>query len=236
MDKSAFLHELRARLYQLSEEDRAKSVRYYSELIADMVEDGYTEAEAIEKLGGPEQVAEQVLRDVGMPAAASPEAAEPGEPQPAAVPAEPAFRRPNDMPDTSLVAPAVGKGSSGKRRWSTAAIILAIVASPIWLPLLIAAGAVALSLFIVIWVLVLVIFAVAIAVLVASFAVVAAAILRAGSVGEVAMLIGVALFCTGCAILVFIAGIYAAKGVAWLTAQCAKSFRSNQSKKAGETV
>ena len=232
MDKRAFLHELRARLSVLSEEDRARSVRYYSELIADMTEDGFSEEEAIERLGGAAQVAEQVLREVGMPVPANHSAAEEPREQRSA---EPAFRRPNDIPDTTLVAPSYGKTVS-KHKWSTAAIILAIVGAPIWLPLLIAAAAVVLSVFIVIWVLVLVLFVVAVSVFIAAVAVVAAAILRAGSFGEVTMLLGVALFCTGVAVLVFVAAIYAAKGVALLTAKCAGSIHTKKIEEVRESI
>ena len=64
MDKLDFLMALEEALSQLSEEDRCSSVEYYAELIEDRMEDGMSEAEAVESLGTAEKIAEQILMDM----------------------------------------------------------------------------------------------------------------------------------------------------------------------------
>lgn len=51
MTKNEFLESLRNALSEMDEEDRAKQLEYYSEMIDDRIEDGCTEEEAISALG-----------------------------------------------------------------------------------------------------------------------------------------------------------------------------------------
>lgn len=61
MTKNEFLSKLE-RLLQ-SVKDREKTLSYYGELIDDFIEDGFTEEEAIQKVGKPGDIAEQLLTE-----------------------------------------------------------------------------------------------------------------------------------------------------------------------------
>ena len=61
MTKNDFLCSLERLLSPMPEEDRMKQLSYYSEMIADMTEDGLTEAGAVERLGAPEDIAADIL-------------------------------------------------------------------------------------------------------------------------------------------------------------------------------
>lgn len=67
MTKTEFLDALRAALAGLPDGDIDKSLEYYSEIIADSVEDGRSEEEAVAALGDPEAVARQILMDTPLP-------------------------------------------------------------------------------------------------------------------------------------------------------------------------
>lgn len=64
MDKLDFLMALEEALLQLPEDDRKASIEYYAELIDDRVEEGMSEAEAVESLGPVEKIAEQILMEL----------------------------------------------------------------------------------------------------------------------------------------------------------------------------
>ena len=64
MDKLDFLMALEEALSQLPEEDRQSSAEYYAELIADRMEDGMSETEAVASLGPVEKIAQQILMDM----------------------------------------------------------------------------------------------------------------------------------------------------------------------------
>ena len=64
MNKTEFLDELRACLAGLPGEDIARSLDYYTEAIADRVEDGMTEEEATADLGSPKEIAERILAEI----------------------------------------------------------------------------------------------------------------------------------------------------------------------------
>ncbi len=63
MTKSEFLLVLEKELAPLTVEERNKTITYYSELISDMIENGYTQEEAVEKLGKPEDIAREIILD-----------------------------------------------------------------------------------------------------------------------------------------------------------------------------
>lgn len=63
MNREDFLHTLRERLAELSEEDRKQTLEYYSESIADRMEEGLSEEEAVAALGSVEEIAAQILPD-----------------------------------------------------------------------------------------------------------------------------------------------------------------------------
>lgn len=67
MNKNEFLTALRERLQGLPEEDINKSIDFYCEMIDDRVEDGMSEAEAVEALGSIEEILSQILSEVSLP-------------------------------------------------------------------------------------------------------------------------------------------------------------------------
>ena len=63
MSKDAFIGELRHRMAGLPRETVERTVEYYSELIADSMEDGVSEAEAVSRLGSLDEIVTNVVRD-----------------------------------------------------------------------------------------------------------------------------------------------------------------------------
>lgn len=63
MNREDFLHSLREQLAGLSEEDRKQTLEYYGESIADRMEEGLSEEEAVAALGSVEEIAAQILPD-----------------------------------------------------------------------------------------------------------------------------------------------------------------------------
>lgn len=61
MNKSEFLAALTAEIRDLSREDIARSLEYYSEMIDEQVEDGVSVEEAIAALGSPEEIGKEIL-------------------------------------------------------------------------------------------------------------------------------------------------------------------------------
>ena len=67
MSKIEFLTALRERLQGVPEEDMNKSIDFYCEMIDDRVEDGMSEAEAVDALGNIEEIISQILSEVSLP-------------------------------------------------------------------------------------------------------------------------------------------------------------------------
>jgi uncharacterized membrane protein len=63
MNRSEYLAALRANLSALTEPEIEKALAYYDEIIADRVEDGLTEEEAVAGLDPPAKSAERILLD-----------------------------------------------------------------------------------------------------------------------------------------------------------------------------
>ena len=63
MTKQGFLDALRSSLAPTFQRDTEEICAYYSELIDDMTEDGFSEAEAVEWLGDPEALAKSLASD-----------------------------------------------------------------------------------------------------------------------------------------------------------------------------
>lgn len=63
MKREEFLHSLRERLAGLPEEDKKQTLEYYGESIADRMEEGLSEEEAVAALGSVEEIAAQILSD-----------------------------------------------------------------------------------------------------------------------------------------------------------------------------
>lgn len=110
MNKQQFLTEISSGLKGIPEHDIKKSLDYYSEMIADRMEDGLAEADAVSAVGSVEEIVSQILSE-----------------------------------STPLILP---KTRRTPKIWE---IILLILGSPVWLPLLLAAAIVILAVYIVIW-------------------------------------------------------------------------------------
>ena len=64
MTKTDFLNLLDEKLIGLPEEDRKKSIEYYSEIIDDRIEDGMCEAEAVFALGKIEDIVDNIISEI----------------------------------------------------------------------------------------------------------------------------------------------------------------------------
>ena len=63
MSRDAFIGELRHRMAGLPQETVERTVEYYSELIADSMEDGVSEEEAVSRLGSLDEIVTNVVKD-----------------------------------------------------------------------------------------------------------------------------------------------------------------------------
>ena len=63
MSRDAFIGELRHRMAGLPQQTVERMVEYYSELIADSVEDGLSEEEAVARLGSLDEIVANVVKD-----------------------------------------------------------------------------------------------------------------------------------------------------------------------------
>lgn len=67
MTKERFLQELGKQLRQLPPEEIAQHQAYYEELLADMLEDGMNEEEAVAKLGDLSEIVQEILQNTPLP-------------------------------------------------------------------------------------------------------------------------------------------------------------------------
>ena len=67
MSRDAFIGELRHRMAGLPQEAVDRTVEYYGELIADSMEDGLSEEEAVARLGSIEEIVASVVKDTPLP-------------------------------------------------------------------------------------------------------------------------------------------------------------------------
>ncbi len=63
MNKNEYLTKLTSLLQGIDKKERDKAISFYSEMIDDFIEDGLTEFEAIEKVGKPGDIAEQIITE-----------------------------------------------------------------------------------------------------------------------------------------------------------------------------
>ena len=63
MSRDAFIGELRHRMAGLPQQTVERTVEYYGELIADSMEDGLTEEEAVARLGSLDEIVASVVKD-----------------------------------------------------------------------------------------------------------------------------------------------------------------------------
>ena len=65
MNKQEFLAQLRNALSGLPKDDIEERIEFYSEMIEDRIEEGLSEEEAIAAVGTVEEIAGQVIAEVG---------------------------------------------------------------------------------------------------------------------------------------------------------------------------
>ena len=73
MSKADFLAALAAELRDLSREDIARSLEYYSEMIDERMEEGLSAEEAVAALGSPEEIGREILDSLPRERSSSPE-------------------------------------------------------------------------------------------------------------------------------------------------------------------
>lgn len=96
--------------------------------------------------------------------------------------------------------------------WTALAIVLAVIGSPVWLPILLALFAVVVSIVVAIWAVVIAVFAVMAALIVAGIAILVGLTIGAvNGAGTAMFFLGAALIVIAAGILVGIAGVYAVK-------------------------
>ena len=137
MKKQEFLKTLAARLAGLSANDVDRSLEYYSEIIDDRMEEGLAEEDAVAAMGPLDDCVAQIRVTLPTPAWTS---STDGQMADSLPDKKPSFRR--------------------LKGWE---ILLLIIGSPIWIPLLLALGAVVLSLYIALWAVVIVVYSLEIA-------------------------------------------------------------------------
>lgn len=177
MTKTVFLQELAHRLRQLPTEEVQQHLAYYTELIDDMIEDGFHEEAAVAKLGDVSAIAAEIMRDMPLPA-------------------------------------LVKNRLRPKNGWTVAAIAVAVLGSPLWIPLLLALLLTAGAVFIAIWAVIISLFICVLALACAGV------LLMVRSVGLISMgggyavfAVGVGLLLLGLVCLAFLAAEYASIGL-----------------------
>ena len=64
MTKLNFLFELREKLKGLPQNEIDERLNFYSEMIEDMVEEGFSEEEAVKKIGSVKDISEQIISEI----------------------------------------------------------------------------------------------------------------------------------------------------------------------------
>lgn len=189
MNKLEFLFVLRERLAGLPEEDIERWLDYYSEIIDDRTEDGWTEPEAVEALGPVDDIVTQIRAEA---------------PSPAPV-----------------------KASRSGHSWKAWEVLLLVLGSPIWIPLLAAAAIILLAVFLVLWAVILVLYAADLSFTAGAVAGVLGGILLAvtGDPAQGVLLLGAGLICAGVTILLFFGCNQTAKGAAYLSGRILAGIR-----------
>lgn len=133
MNKLEFINALGQRLSLLPPDEVSGILDYYVESIDDRMEDGMDEEAAIDSLGSLEDLAAKILAEQELLT-------------PPAAPEPPKFDwevRPEEEPPP--------EPEPKKRRMGPGIIVLLVLGSPVWLPLLIGLGCAALGLYIAAW-------------------------------------------------------------------------------------
>ena len=135
MNKREFLMVLRDRLRDLPEEDIQRVLDYYSEILADRIDEGMTEQEAVAALGTLDEIETQIRQESGQGTAPT-ESEEKNTLEPPV----------SAMPDQEVPQPQKPKGSRSPWVW-----VLLILGAPVWGSLLVAVLSVVFSIFVSLW-------------------------------------------------------------------------------------
>lgn len=115
-------------------------------------------------------------------------------------------------------APGTAEAPKKHRTWQTWEIVLLILGSPVWVPLLIAAAAIIFSVCVTLWSVVISLYVTAVALGASAIGCILAGFFMAGTTsGTIFAALGAALLCAGLAILFFMLANLAAKGMVALT-------------------
>ena len=105
-------------------------------------------------------------------------------------------------------------------------IVLLVLGSPLWIPLVASAVATVVSIYVSLWSVVIVLYVVAVAVGIAAIGCIAGSFFMIGRTATLVVAWGAALLCAGLAILLFLLGNLAAKGMIALTKLCWQGAKS----------
>lgn len=119
--------------------------------------------------------------------------------------------------------PVVVEAAKKQRKVEPWMILLLILGSPLWIPVVTGVVSAVLSVYISLWVVVLVLWVVAVAVGAAAIGCVVSCFFMFGRAGVILVSLGAAALCAGIAILLFLLGNLAAKGMIALTKLCWQS-------------
>ena len=197
MNKEEYLSAVWERIGRLAPEDIRRSLDYYSEMIDDRMEsDHLTEAQAVAAMPTVEEAAAQILADT---------------------PILPPVTLPEPEPATETAAPTPDRARP-RRGWRIWGIILLILGSPLWLPLVITVGVLVLVAYILVWVAVLVVIVVAFAFGANCAAWIVYGVVQLVTLGiaQALFYIGGALLCGGLLLLLLPVCKWAVKGAVWL--------------------
>ena len=186
MNKQEYLSAIRVRIPKMPTEDMERFIAYYSEMIDDRMEDGMTEEEAVATMDTPDEAVDQILEDTP--------------------PGELAL-----ISDELLEGARDGKTVKQKikpthrlRAWE---IVLIVLGSPVWVPLLLTAGILVISMLVVVFSLLITFYAVVISAAVAGIAGVLAVVpfLMISNVPAAVFMLGCGFAGVGLTILFFVA-------------------------------
>ena len=222
MNREEYLSQVWKRIGSLPPEDIRRSLDYYRELIDDRMEEGMTEAEAVAAMPSVEEAAAQILAD--MPVPPETESGGAGTPGRRSCKDEACGTPNNDAVGVGLDDICFGRRQelAGAQRarhnpgfWT---ILLLVLGSPLWLPLVITVGVLVLVAYILVWVAVVVVFAVLLSFGASGVAWIIYGVVQLFTGGLVRALfyVGGAILCAGMLLLLLPVCKWAVKGAVWL--------------------
>ena len=194
MKKQEFLEKLRNQLWALSEVDQKSSLEYYAEMIDDRMEDGLSEEEAVAAVGDLDEIVKQIRQEMPQP--------------PVSVKKEPVQQKQQAQ-------------QKQYRRVEPWMVVLLVLGSPVWIPLVASAAATIFSVYMGLWVVVVSLYAVTFALGISAVGLLmgAASLVWIRHFAKCAVTLGSALLCAGLAILLFMLSNLAAKLMVKLAGQ-----------------